>query len=108
MACDVGPNILACTLTMLVLQLTQGPYLYNIEWTASEIFGIIFNIFFCVAILTVLAMSITYIAMIRGQMSNLIKQSLNMFDKMHEGLLVLSKDDKSIQLVSKPAANVMK
>ena len=96
MACDVGPNIIACILTMLVIQLTQFPFLYGEEWTVFLVFEKLFNIFFCFAILTILAMTITYIAMIRGQMSNLILQSLNMFDKMHEGLLVLSKDDKSI------------
>lgn len=53
-------------------------------------------------------MLITYVAMIRGKMSNLIKENLNLLDKMHEGLIVLSEDYKLIQLASKPAVDLMK
>ena len=67
-----------------------------------------FSSLFFFAFATILAMLITYVAMIRGKMSNLIKENLNLLDKMHEGLIVLSEDYKLIQLASKPAVDLMK
>ena len=95
-ACDSGPNTIACTLTMLIMQFSQFPFLHNEEWSFSMIFGKLFNAFFCFAILTILSMLVTYIAMIRGKMNKLIVENLNLLDKMHEGLIVLSESDKSI------------
>ena len=93
---------------MMIMQFSQFPFLYNEEWSFSMIFGKMLNGLFCFAILTILSMIVTYIAMIRGRMSKLIVENLNLLDKMHEGLIVLSESDKSIQLASKPAVYLLK
>ena len=45
--------------------------------------------------------------MIKGQMSELMKENLNLLNKMHEGLIVLSEKDDSLQVVNKPALNLL-
>ena len=44
--------------------------------------------------------------MIKGQMSELMKENLNLLNKMHEGLIVLSEKDDSLQVVNKPALSL--
>lgn len=41
-------------------------------------------------------MLVTYIAMLRSKMNQLMKENLNLLDKMHEGLVVLSQADMSL------------
>ena len=45
-------------------------------------------------------MIVTYIAQIRGKMSLLMKENLNLLNKMHEGIIVVSEKDKSLQFAS--------
>ena len=104
----MGPNIIACVMTMLVLSFGQFSFVFDSEWTVSEISGKLFNSLFCFVFITIIAMLFTYVAMIRGKMSNLILENLNLLDKMHEGLIVLSQDCKVIQLASKPAVYLLK
>ena len=57
---------------------------------------------------TVLSMTITYIAQIRGKMNELMIENLNLFNKMNEGLIVVSEKDKSLKFASQPAIRLLK
>lgn len=41
-------------------------------------------------------MVVTYIAQIRGKMSQLLIENLNLLNKMHEGIIVVSEKDQSL------------
>ena len=90
------------------MKFTWFPILTNEEWSIAMVFGKLFDTFYCFVVLTILSMLVTYNAMIRGKMSKLIVENLNLLDKMHEGLVVLSESDKSIQFASRPAIDLMK
>ena len=49
------------------------------------------------------AMIVTYIAVLRGRLTKLMHENLTLFDKMSEGLIVLSKGDLVPQFASMPA-----
>ena len=55
-----------------------------------------------------MSMTITYIAQIRSQINKLVIENSNLFNKMHEGLVVVSEKDKSIKYASKPAIRLLK
>ena len=50
---------------------------------------------------------VMHINLNKGQMSELMKENLNLLNKMHEGLIVLSEKDDSLQVVNKPALNLL-
>lgn len=68
----------------------------------------VLNIFFIFIVLTLIGMLVTYISITREKMSSLIKENFNLFDKMHEGLIVLDQADETLQFVSQPAINLLK
>ena len=74
----------------------QFPIMYNEIWSFSMVFAKILNALFCFTILTIISMLVTYIAMLRSKMNQLMKENLNLLDKMHEGLVVLSQVDMSL------------
>ena len=41
-------------------------------------------------------MVVTYIAQIRGKMSQLLIENLSLLNKMHEGIIVVSEKDQSL------------
>ena len=51
---------------------------------------------------------VMYVAYMKSKLKKVISENFNLFDKMHEGLLVLSKQDRSLMLVSKPAIRLLK
>ena len=53
-------------------------------------------------------MFVSYLAQIKGKMSHLIAENLKLLDKMHEGLIVVSESDRTIQFASKPAIRLLK
>ena len=85
------------------MQFVQVPYLYNEEWSGGLVLANLLNTFFCFTILTVFNMLLTYIAVIRSKLAQLIVENLNLLDRMHEGLIVMSETKKELQLASKPA-----
>ena len=84
------------------------PTLYNEEMDFSLIFAKILNTFFCFIVLTIMGMMVTYIAQIRGKLTSLIAERLTLFDKMHEGLILLDAIDNSLIMASQPAAHLLK
>ena len=48
------------------------------------------NGFFCFVILTVAGMLLTYIVRIKSQLVELMDENVNLFDQMHEGLVVVA------------------
>ena len=92
----MGPNIILLTLTFIVIEFFTFRLLYEDVWTLTVISEKILN---CVVIFiycTMLGMIVTYVAQIRGKMSTLMIENLNLLNKMHEGLIVIAEEDRSI------------
>ena len=104
----MGPNILACTLTYLVIELGIFPIVYDEDINATLILKKVFNCMFCFLILTCIGMLVTYITRTRKKMSSLIQENFNLFDKMHEGVIVLDRVDESLKFISRPALRLLK
>lgn len=107
MATVPGYNIIASTLTLLVMEFAIFPFLYSEEMVFSIIFAKVLNGFFCFIILTIMGMMVTYIAQIRGKLTSLISERLHLFDKMNEGLILLDATDNNLIMASQPAARLL-
>ena len=55
-------------------------------------------------------MIITYIVRIRGKMAYLVIENLNLLNKMHEGLVMVSENEseKKLEFASIPAVRLLK
>lgn len=51
-------------------------------------------------IVSIAGMAVTYIAQIRGKMSQIFNENLNLLNKMHEGIVVVSEKDRILQFAS--------
>jgi len=80
----------------MFFELFQSHFIYDQEYTTFTVlmcFVCPLTVFIC---LTVSGMLFTYIVLIRGRMGQLFVENLNLLDGMHEGLVVLSIEDKSL------------
>lgn len=59
-------------------------------------------------ICSLISMFVSYLAYLKGKMSHLIAENLKLLDKMHEGLIVVSESDRTLQFASKPAIRLLK
>ena len=87
---DLRHNIISSTVVHLMILFVAHPIVYNQEWTYGMVFGKISSALFPFGTLTLFSMMITYIAQIRCKLNNLMQENLNLLDRMHEGLIVLS------------------
>ena len=106
--CDPRSNIILCTVTQLFIEFVLFPKMYQQEWAASMIIRkllytvITFLFLVCVGVLVV------HITQIKTKLARLLRENLNLFDKMHEGLIVLDQKDKSVKFASVPAVHHLK
>ena len=69
--------------------------------------GKLMDIFICFFMMNGLNICFMYIVQIRSKLSQLINENLNLLDKMHEGLIVLSSSDMELKLASRPAVRLI-
>ena len=63
----------------------------------------------CFLTLTIISMTVTHVAQIRGRIAYLVVENSNLLDKMHEGLIVVSSQaDLSLKFSSLPAVRLLK
>ena len=55
-----------------------------------------------------MGMLITYIVRIRGKMSFLFFENINLLNKMNEGLIVIDESDRSLKFANVPAVQLIK
>ena len=104
----MGPNIVASTIALSILLIFENPFVFGVEITPAVLVAKIFTCLSCFVSCTLLGMVLTYIAQINGKIFKLLAENLNLLDKMHEGLIVISKKDKSLQFASRPAVALLK
>ena len=102
------PNIITATIVYLLTQLWQGPVLFNEEFNFFGVLSKLFNVASLLLFITLLGMLVTYIAQIKGKMNQLMIENLNLLDKMHEGLIVVSEKERNLKFASNPAVRLLK
>ena len=63
---------------------------------------------FTLLLLVCTGVLIVYITQIRAKLVMLLIGNLSLFDKMHEGIIVLARKDKSLKFTSEPAVRLLK
>ena len=58
-------------------------------------------------ILTIFCMTLTYIARIKWNLENVIDENINLFDRMHEGLVLVSEKERNLMFASRPAVELL-
>lgn len=58
--------------------------------------------------ITTLNIIVAHVCEIRARIYDLIIENISLFDRMHEGLIVLSSEDKKLEFASQPAVNLLK
>ncbi len=53
-------------------------------------------------------MVLTYITQIKSELVELMNENISLFNKMHEGVVVVSEKDQKLQFVSKPTVSLLK
>jgi hypothetical protein len=67
----------------------------------------ILNCFWAFVLITIYGMLLIYIVQIKSQLVDLVKENINLFDRMHEGVVLVSESDQSLQFASNPAVNLL-
>ena len=78
----------------LIIQFVSIPILFKNEWTVKKVGEKLLNTLAVFVFSTSIIMIVTYIAKIRAKMSNFMKENLNLLDKMHEGVIVISEKER--------------
>ena len=86
-------NIVASVFCTLFQTLFCHQMILKEEFAFGIVSGAILNAITIFIIGTILAMCITYIAFLKGRIVQLMVENLNLLDKMHEGLVVVRKED---------------
>ena len=68
----------------------------------------IFNAVIATALMVLLATVVTYVAVLRGNLANLMSENIKLLDRMSEGILVLSPLKLKPVFASKPAIKILK
>lgn len=95
-ACQVDVDIVSCTIALTIQLMIQKPLVFNQEFTLGFALGQLFHSVFALFFLMFSGMLVTYIAQIRGKLDKLIAENFNLFDRMHEGLIIISQIDQSL------------
>lgn len=83
------------------------PYLYQEELTAGTIYFKLMNVSGMVVFVIVFSALTTYISRIESKLKKLMLQNLGLLDGMHEGIIVLTDDEKSLEFANMPAIELI-
>ena len=104
----VRVGILVATLANLITFIGIFPLVYNEPLTVLGVIFRIVNILYPLGFIITLSMVIAYVVTIRGQLMSLFAENLSLFNKMHEGLVVVDNQNKDISFANEPAINLLK
>ena len=109
-ACNTGESVIFTLLSLFLIEYIGIPLVYDLEsqWTIGRQVAVIYILFTAFVFLTTVSMLITYIARIRGKLNYQAIENVNLLNKMHEGLIVLSESDLSLKFANLPAVQQIK
>jgi len=106
-ASHVAPHMIWSLLTLLFIEFGPLMLVNKQELGVFMVITKLLNGAFGFVILNVLGMQLTYIVRIKSQLVELMAENMNLFDEMHEGLVVVTDKDHSLQFASKPAMDLL-
>ena len=74
---------------------------------AQNIIVAFLNPIFATAAITSMGVMLTYIVQIRARLATLVDENLNLLNRMHEGLVMLSRKDRKLFFASTPAITLL-
>ena len=83
-------DIILVALTMLCIQFGSQLWVSSQELTYVLAAQKITNTVFLCLVMTIFAVCVTYIAILKGRLANVMRENIGLLDKMTEGLMVLS------------------
>ena len=107
MGANTKGHVCSCILSYAVVLFYIFPRLHQEKLTVGSIYFKLMNIVGLTVFVTVYSALTTYIARIEGKLKRLILQNLGLLDGMHEGIIVLSGDDKSLEFANQPAIELI-
>ena len=107
MGANTKGHVCSCILSYAVVLFYIFPRLHKEKLTVGSIYFKLMNIVGLTVFVTVYSALTTYIARIEGKLKRLILQNLGLLDGMHEGIIVLSGDDKSLEFANQPAIELI-
>ena len=109
-ACNTGQSVILTLASLLWIEYINIPLIYDLEnqWTFGRQAAIINILFTLFVFLTTVSMLIAYIARIRGKLKYQAIENVNLLNRMHEGLIVLSESDLSLKFANLPAVQQIK
>lgn len=103
---DYGKNMILAVLSLAVLIFIELPIVMTengLVWWVIKVFALLTTFI----ILTCINMVFTYVLQTRGRMYQLTVENLHLMDRMHEGLIVLTENDRRISFASMPAVRLL-
>jgi len=92
----------------MIIQFVSIPLLYHSEWTVKKVCEKLLDTLVIFIFNTMIVMLVSYIAKIRAKMTKFMYENLNLLDKMHEGVIVISEKERILQFASMPAIRLLK
>ena len=99
--------MVACVFTLLILTIGIYPTVLKDYLSIKAIFGRLLDSFILFLICMLFSFQVSYIKLIRDKMNLLMIENLNLLNKMNEGLIVVSEQEKSLKVVTKPALSLL-
>lgn len=108
--CNTGESVIACMITLVICEYVNYPLVYKLEnmWTLGRQLAILNILMTVFAVISSISILIAYIVRIRGRIRYLVIENINLLNKMHEGLIVLSEHDMNLKFANLPAVNLVK
>ena len=100
--------MVACVFTLLILTIGIYPTVLKDYLSIKAIFGRLIDSLILFLICMLFSFQVSYIKLIRDKMNLLMIENLNLLNKMNEGLIVVSEQDKSLKVITKPALSLLK
>jgi len=99
-AASVRGPIIANIIAVFVTELIIFHQTRNQEYTVVSVFSTVFNTVVCFFVMANLASMIVYMARLKHNLAMLVTEDVKLFDKMHEGIIVVEKGDLSLKFAS--------
>ena len=104
---NLGVDIIAAIVTQILVQFVTLPIIEVGSLNFTKVVHGLLDVLVVFTVCTLLHAVITYIAMIKARLSELILENLGLLDGMHEGIIVISGKDESIEFANAPAVDLI-
>ena len=96
-------DIIPCTISTVLQDALCKPLITLDGYSHEIISAIVFNLMGCIIICILNNMVLTYIARLQRGIAQLIKENLKLLDKMHEGVIIVTKHQLKPMFSNQPA-----